>query len=324
MKTYQIKWVLHSAISTELESDTIFGHFCWNYLYLKGEDALVLFLNRLKNNECTFTLSNGFVDQCVPIPKLPLSKANIKTIEQNCSFKYDEQRKELKKLKSLSLDLLKQYSKNFSLVNLYKDHYNHKIDLVIFNLMKTSKIAITHNSINRLTGTTSADMDNLYQENTQFYPKNAEFYSWLKTDCFELEELQNVFNQISFNGFGKDKHTGKGYFSIDVQLADSSLFQHESPNAWMLLSNSIPHEDDPQNVYYNSKVKFAKLGGFMALNESPFKYPLLVFTPGTIFLSNKAPIGSILDNIHPFKPNIVQNLSAFVMPLHIEGVSYDS
>ena len=319
MKNYQIKWILKSALSTELESDTIFGHFCWNLLYKKGEDRLKLFLEQLIKREKHFVLSNAFQDKRLSMPKLPLSRDVIKRLEAVCGFSYDEKRKEIKKMKSINLDLLKQYSNDFSNEKLIHDHYKQQINLLPDSQSSGQLNIITHNTINRLTGTTSADMENLYQEHTRFYEENTEFYSWLKTDCFDLSDLQEIFSSMSHYGFGKNKHTGKGHFDIEVSECGELTDCKEDANAWLLLSNCVPSESDTTHVLYSSKVKFAKLGGYLALKESPFKHPVFMFTPGSVFFGNEAPQGTILQNVHPFQPEVVQNLCAYVIPLKLES-----
>ncbi len=320
MKTYQLKWTLKSALSTEPESDTIFGHFCWTYLYLKGEKALTDFLHSIKIKEKAMEMSHAFLDQNIPVPKLPLSLDQIKQIEKGTDFIYERDRKGFKKLKNFSIDHYHTYRHNFSLIDLYRDHYSHKTDLERYNQSQAQKHTITHNTINRISGTTGND-GSLYQEISHYYPEKSVFYSWIKTDCFELVELQEIFNQIALAGFGKNKHTGKGHFSIEIEDANPSLFNLPDANAWLLLSNCVPSANDSTQVFYNSKVKFPKLGGFKALTDSPFKYPVFMFTPGTVFIGKQAPTGSILENIHPFQPEVVQNLCAFTLPLRLNEVN---
>ncbi|MDX9978278.1 MAG: hypothetical protein RBS16_09655 [Candidatus Cloacimonadales bacterium] len=317
MKNYEIKWTLNSPLSTELDSDTIFGHFCWSLRYLKGKDKLVDFLDKLKAREVSFVLSNGFQDKLLPMPKLPLDSDARNRLQQKHKFRYEDKRKEIKSMNSIPLSLLKDLYENISLERFIDEHYSGNIDLL--TAQKKTKMAtiITHNTINRLTGTTSADMENLYQEITQFYPLNTQFYSWLKTDYFDLNEVEEIFIAITNLGYGKNKNIGKGNFDIEVSESDELLPVTSKTNAWLLLSNCVPNEDDTTNVLYNSKVKFGKLGGNYALKESPFKHPIFMFTPGSLFISTKEPKGSILDNVHPFDKEVLQNLSAYSIPISV-------
>ncbi|HOE90746.1 MAG TPA: hypothetical protein PKZ69_04485 [Candidatus Cloacimonadota bacterium] len=315
MKNYEIKWLLKSPLSTELESDTIFGHFCWSYRYLKGEEKLVEFLDKLKIKDISFIASNGFQDRILPMPKLPLDANARARIEDELKFSYEEKRKEIKAMNTIKLSDLKDYVNDFSLEKLISAHYKGKLNLLPDNNKMAS--IITHNTINRLTGTTSVDMENLFKEIVNFYPDNTTFYSWVKTEYFNLKEMQEVFTIMSQYGYGKNKNIGKGNFDIEVNEIEELIETTDNINAWVLLSNCVPDENDTINVMYNSKVKFGKLGGNAALKNSPFKHPIFMLTPGTVFFSKQQPHGTILEKVHPFDDKVIQNLCAYTIPITI-------
>lgn len=311
MLNFKINWKLKSALSTNLESDTIFGHFCWAYRYLKGEDKLIDFLNNLTEKKICFKMSNGFKKNFISFTQvIPHTEIFSKRLE----LVYDLKKK-IKKIDLISIKAWNDNCNNYNPETIIDKNFENK-DVLCSSKTDLKKHRINHNYINRLSGTTKKDGANLFAEETIFYNDSYEFNSWLKTDFFTLEELKAIFHQISLHGFGKDKNFGRGHFNISVEVSDD-FNNVKDCNAWLLLSNCVPNQDDSINVMAETKVKYPKTGGDFALKESPFKYPFYVFCPGTVFWGDKEPCGSILKNIHPFNESIVQNLSAYCVPVKL-------
>jgi hypothetical protein len=96
------------------------------------------------------------------------------------------------------------------------------------------------------------------------------------------------------------------------------------------LSNYVPCQNDPQTGFYKAITKYGKLGGHFASssiipdsNPTPFKYPLVMFEPGSVFeMDNmKTHYGRIIQGIHfADNVNIVHYGMAYPMPLTIEGL----
>ena len=311
MLNLKINWKLKSALSTSLESDTIFGHFCWALKYLKGEEKLIDFLDKILEGKTCFKLSNGFKKGYIPFSQvIPHSKAFSERLDLFFPLK-----KQIKKIDLISIKKWNETCNNFNPeIILEKDLENKEV--LHSSKSDMLKHRIIHNYINRLSGTTSKDGANLFAEETSFYSSDYEFNSWIKTDYFNLKELKEIFYQISINGFGKDKNFGRGTFEISLEESNDFTEVNDC-NAWLLISNCVPCKDDSTNVMAEAKVKYPKIGGDFALKESPFKYPVYIFTPGTIFIGTKQPQGMILKNIHPFNDEIIQNLSAYCLPVKL-------
>jgi CRISPR-associated protein Csm4 len=307
----KINWKLKSALSTSLESDTIFGHFCWALKYLKGEKKLIDFINQLLEGKACFKLSNGFKKGYIPFSQvIPHSKTFSDRLEVCYRLK--------KEIKTIDLISIKKWNDNCNHFNpeIILDNNLDNKEVLLSSKSGVQNHRIIHNYINRLSGTTSKDGANLFAEETSFYSSDYEFNSWLKTDYFALNELKEIFCQISVNGFGKDKNFGRGTFDILVEESKDFTVVNDC-NSWLLISNCVPCKDDSTNVMAEAKVKYPKTGGDYALKESPYKYPVYVFTPTTIFIGEKEPQGMILRNIHPFNDKIIQNLSAYCLPIKI-------
>ncbi len=335
MKHYKITWTVRSPVETELQSDTIFGHFCWILLHKKGKDELESFLEDLKKSPI-FVLSSAFPKGYIPFPiALPVPIADFERLRvmlkwsdsKEDKIKFALLKKKLKKSRWISASYWYKNHDNFSLPALYYDVWNktnndiNKLfedqDILKIRPFREEVVSITYNSINRITGTTSKEGASLYNEPATFYGENAQFESYLSTDQFTKDELDELFKIIESGGFGKKKNTGKGHFKITLEEFDPP--QCNDPNAYLVLSNTIPAPDDPTDCFYNGFTKFGKLGSNYSSTKSPFKYPLFMFAPGSVFIGEKKPVGTLMQNVHPDDDNIVQNTYCYSLPFKWEG-----
>lgn len=331
MATWKISWRPLSSLSTPLQSDTIFGHFCWavNYLWEeKDKNKLTDFLIALKEAPY-LVLSSAFPEGSLPKPVIPVTDELLDELRQTL-------KRELKEITDLEISkVLKDLKKDkwIRRKELQEGNfvYNVKNDLKSLSLIKGKEILKNrdirksnpkseeeiiefHNMIDRITGTTTGRGE-LFASPTVFY-KDICFESWLDTDYFSESEIKGIFHFIEQNGFGKDKNTGKGKFEITVE--EFHWDKCPQNNAYLNLSNMVPAENDPILSYYNCFTKFGKLGGSFALWESPFKYPIFIIKPGAVFMKER-PIGSLLTDVHPVSKTegIVQNLYSFNIPIKI-------
>lgn len=310
MPCVKINWTPLSSYSTPLQSDTVFGHLCWALLYLQGEDKLNQILAEM--NDKPFLVSSAFPQGKLPRPNYPIRKEQTdKTREQ---LNVDEliwsaKLKKLKKIRWLDRDEFFANKCVFnpiqSLIMLYSNLENRTDEIEQQEL-------VFHNVINRSKSTS----DNVFAEETIYPVENMVFESYLSTELLNEEDIRQCLNYIEYSGFGKKKSTGKGYFKVDVE-------KYEFPktggsNAYLSLSNHIPSPEDSKDVYYSHLVKYGKLGGQVSANLTPFKYPVFVFTPGTLYKSETMPKGTVLSGIHPDKPEIIQNLTNFAIPIRLE------
>lgn len=309
---YTVTITLKSSIITPLQSDTIFGHVCWAIAFLKWDedDKLKKFLSLYdeERNNPPLLISNGFPYGYVPKPVIrPPKQSDIDAVFDDTkrienSFKI----KTLKKANLLPKDLFDDLNKSSintkDLLSTMKDKYN---DIIKLHSMEQS-IVLQHNKINRLTQ--KVEEGYLFSQEERFFSDNAnKFEIYLKTNYFNIDELKRIFTYIAESGFGKDKSTGKGYFSFEISQG-TNIVHSDNPNAFMTLSSYIPSAADPVNGYYNIMHKFGKLGrrhseGFS--EDNPFKVPLIMFSAGSTFFDkdfneNKV-YGTLLSDVHKNK-----------------------
>lgn len=306
-----------SGLITEMQSDTLFGHFCWRLKELKGETTLENFLELYKNNEPVFTISNSLYttekEIYFPAPnfkfKYEESGHNSKqeSINQFLEFK-DKKSNQFIALKTLNNFLIGKLS-DYDTINLPKDSIKENI--------YTSSL-IDRESLKAKEG-------NLHSFNSYYYDK-LYFSILIKVldeksfDDFNCLEILKYLFEI---GFGKKKSTGYGVFEItDINENYNDLQEPESSNGFYSLSNYFPHKSDNiTNGYYRLFTKFPKMGEVYATGGNPFKKSFTLIKPGAVFFTNenKNFYGSIIENISFQYDNIIQNCYAFTLKLIINN-----
>lgn len=339
MDFYKISWVLHSPLETELQSDTIFGHFCWALRYCYDEVHLQKFLNEL--NAPRFLLSSGSPQGYIPYPgilpvSLRLMEQFRELVRKKCASLANDQNpelimmdllKRLKKIRWLEMATFKDLQNSFSLpavwirvleqldLNNLQGSFEKQHTLVSSPLQNETRILI-HNRIDRLSGTTTAGEASLFGEEATFYEKDSTFESYLQTDLVSEDEIRQCFDFIALGGFGRNKSTGKGHFSINLEKMEYPVINE--PDAWLVLSNYVPAENDSTRAFYRGFTKFGKLGGNWATTQNPFKKPVFMLSPGTVVLGPESPTGKLLGNIHE-DTGAVQNCYAVSFPFRLSG-----
>lgn len=308
-RDYTIRLTLKSPIITTFQSDTLFGHICWAVDYLKWDDekSLKKFL-ALYNNRGSppLLISNGFPKDYLPKPIVrPILQKELESIFGKKNRKENSYKiKTIKKKELICKDDLLQIIKDrISPEILFRKLWkNFKEEEKKWE--KRKKDVIYHNTINRVTNRVT---EGLYEQEEVFYtPDFNEFEIYLKTNYFDKDDLERIFEFISIGGFGKDKSTGKGRFEFII-MEGTDLEGSGNPNGFMTLSSYIPHPEAPTKGYYEILLKYGKLGGTFAMGSSevgnnPFKKPLIMFRAGSTFYDpdyNKSKIyGSLLKNVH--------------------------
>ncbi len=332
-RDYTITITLKSPIATPLQSDTIFGHICWAVRFLKWdeEDRLSKFLSLYEeDSQPPLLLSNGFPKGYLPKPVIPPVTQEV--LEKILDERYEKENriensfriKTIKKtdiipkekFKELQQDMITPEKLFRALDNCYDETMEFK--------KKQQSMMVQHNTIDRIKG--SVREGGLFSQEATFFDNGfGVFEIYLKTICFSFEDLEKIFKYISDGGFGRDKSTGKGYFTFEIREG-IDLPGAAEPNAFMTLSSYIPKKDDPTEGYYNIIHKYGKLGGLYAkgvskVNGNPFKVPLIMFSSGSVFSDknyeqNKV-YGSLLKNVHK-NEDIRHYAYAFPVGINVE------
>jgi CRISPR-associated protein Csm4 len=186
---------------------------------------------------------------------------------------------------------------------------NYEID--IKNCPKRLLISKTeeiyHNTKNRLTDRVKK-VGGLFSIENIFYNENTEIVIYMKNNYFGKDALFKIFSFISKSGYGADKSIGKGRFEFEIE-ENFKLPESQTPNAFLTLSNYFPTNNDPTDGYYETIVKFGKLGGDWAKSKDKnwpkdkktyFKMPIIFIAPGGVFKTDriKEYYGSLIPKVH--------------------------
>lgn len=301
---YKLTISPYSSFNYPIQSDTLFGAFCWSYKYLYGTEKLEELLNICMTEKPPIIFSNIFFENMLPIPLVLLNK--IKNMDY-----YDDLEK-FKKIKRLNKNVF--LPKDIFLQALENNYEN-----VLENIKSPVLYAETeiHNMVNRDLGTVNNnDGDgSLYGINT-YYGKNFDIYILCENN---IKEYMPVLELMFELGIGGKKSIGKGGFKIigEPMIEEELLKNIENANGFIALSNFIPNEDDSTNGYYSIISKFPKLDRDFANSEIPFKKPIAMIEAGSCFYYNlkKEYCGVCLNNISSLNKKIMINGYSIAIPM---------
>lgn len=321
MPAYRIRLHLQSPLATPLHSGTLFGHLCWAKRLCEGEKALTDWLAMLP--ESPLTLSDALPRDQIPRPLLQTSERPEPAAgESRQDFLGRlQQEKTLRKTAFISvadfLELRAGLNETGLLSRLRqraaKQRNPDSTQRKHPNQATLLKLRQTHNTINRLTGTTP-EAGGLYFMDEEWRRDAAAELDVYVTGDLTKEQLQTLFTTVGEFGFGRDANLGRGRFEAAVEPADSRWFAHPG-NRLVSLSHGVL-SDNMAVPFYKLHTHYGKLGGLYAGGErSPFKYPLLLTRPGATFSpADTGPFGALLSSVHPHHPEIRHNAWHLCLP----------
>lgn len=305
---YKITIKPYSSFNSNLQSDTLFGAFCWSYKYLYGEAKLNEFLDLCLNKKPQVIFSNAFLKDTLPIP--------IKLLDEKFACdEFDSFSEKVKKYNNHKK--LKQYSlitKDCFLKVLKKDYSTLYESLVYDKIYNSTQI---RNLVNRSNNTVTNIDDNpsLFVENDYFIDGSFDIYLLSELD---FNVLENVINLMFKLGIGANKSSGKGgFYVLEFKKEDKLNLKLENANGFVSLSNFIPKQNDPTNGYYNLINKFPKLDREFSSSKTPFKKPVRMIKAGSCFYDDKIEsyYGKCINNISLLSENIVMNACTISVPI---------
>jgi len=304
MQTFRVTFQLKSAVASAFQADTIFGHLCWAKRYLDGEDGLTKEFLEWYGKDVglpPILISDGFPCDLLPRPLTPPREPTSGSKQEQIEA-YDKQ-KDLKSIQFLSPD-------EFNLAIHGKAFEPTKKDSM------SKKNVTSKNQINRLTGTTG-EGGQLFEFEETWERTPVSIYVKV-ANGFE-DEAERLFRFVAEQGYGKRKSVGYGAIkSMDFQPFDGFRPPADA-NGYISLSHFVPAKDDPREGCWKVLVKYGKLGEEYAAGENPFKRPLVMLAPGSVFRTEGKPkefYGRLVPDISS-KDGVVQYAFAFPVPMKI-------
>jgi CRISPR-associated protein Csm4 len=299
----KLKLKLKSGLLSELQSDTIFGHFCWRLKEQLGENALSEFIKYYQEDKPVFTISDGILEKNKIIYfKKPYLNSDFSPKSENKNERITNflKQKEIKSRPYITLDQLNlfldgdlnTYEKSFDLPGIR--------DLEIPKLKQDLRVSV---EIDR--GNLAAKTSQLFSYNPNYldYEDNETlfviFIKILDESKYKTLDCEEILKSVFEIGFGKKKSSGYGQFEV-MGVEDFNQFNIiKEAKGFLSFGNYLPSsKDNLQNGFYDYIVKYGKLGENLSQSDNPFKKPIIFFVSGSCFYENNCKdfYGRVTDN----------------------------
>ncbi len=333
-KTYALQVRPRARFVSLPQSDTLFGHLCWAIRYAEGEDALRGFLAEFADSPPVL-LSAAFPQGMLPVPVLPpLTRAQVKQIAhdyfEDNEVKATDELKARRDIKFLPLEQFRALANELT---------NEELARAVLNLPAAEpawqETVVMRTAVDRITW--SGREGALFDDRYDFFQAGARLTVWVRLrddwdTVAKREWLLQRWQDVARSGFGGRLSTGAGQFTLDgLTPADAELPHVENANAFVTLASFVPRADDPTQGWWAHHVKRGKLGAHFSTNAAPgadtphvWKKPLVMFLPGSTFVTGSAPrawYGKLVPHIHPLDAyqEVAQYAYAFAVGVRVEG-----
>lgn len=280
-----------SGLLTPLQSDTIFGHFCWRMVEMKGEEVLKKFLELYLDGKPVFTISDGLYEVNgevlfpKPLKQPPLTNESLPKDEKMKKFL---RRKEERGRKFITAPHLQLFIDGK--MDEYEEMFATENRQISPSLQDDLRI---HVGIDR--DTMKSEESKLFQAKPEYLGEGTGFALLIKVldePAYSQFEVESILMEVFETGFGKKKSSGYGAFKVNGFSDYKLIKEPETGSGFMTLGNYLPAATDKANPgFYDHMVKYGKLGENQSSGSSPFKKPLILMKPGSCFKT---------DTIKPF------------------------
>lgn len=291
MKTYILSLKQKSGLLSDLQSDTIYGHFCWRLKEKSGVEKLTAFISAYKNGQSVFTISDGMlkVNEEIYFPRPYIfSKQEVKRTKTEKVLEFVKL-KANKERNYLTLSELNKFLKSG------KVEIDDIADTNVENNKKKNRQPITTEalrvSVQIDRSTFGSSEGRLFSYNPKFTRDDVLYVILLKVlddSAFKYFECDSIIKEVFKVGFGKKKSSGYGQFELEDEerglVEFKEIDEPDDANAFMVLGNYLPSvEDKISPIGYEINTKYGKLGEELSLSENPFKNPIVFLTAGSCF-----------------------------------------
>lgn len=293
MNLYKITIKPISSYCSPLQSDTLFGAFCWSYLYGYGENALQKLISNYKSGMPDIIFSNAF-----PSGRLPMPVGLGEFLKQTALLETKQERykkyitdKSWKQTATVSLDgfndIINGKRRVADLDNGYSPEPREEPQLEWRNMVSRET-----DTVENIDGASS-----LFEVEQFFTEGLFDIYLY---SAFAPMMLKDVLTKMFSYGIGAQRSVGKGGFHLEGEVEPFQGFQYpRDPNGFVALSNFVPQRGDPTEGSYKAFVKYPKVSYTEKPEDSPFKKPIIFLQAGSVFRAQpvKEFYGSCVEHI---------------------------
>ena len=256
-----------SAFGGSIKGDTLFGQFCWAARHRWGNDRLKKLLEGYTSGNPFLVVSDAFPSGYLPRPAWPLHRYREVP---------DADRKGVKKRTWLPVHAFGSPLADWL-------RYSVPESNIVDGGLAQSQ-AQSHNTINRMTGTTGAGQFAPYVMTQHWFSTSLSFDLYIAHDeRLEDAEITDLLKDIGLCGYGRDASIGLGKFSItEVKACDWPTQDHA--NAWMTLAPCAPQGLGfrAEKSFYRPFTRFGRHGDMAVHSGKPFKTPVLLADTGAL------------------------------------------
>lgn len=298
------------GFKTKLYSDTLWSTLCWGIRLLHGNDALEKFINQYESLEASkevFFISSAFPYKVIDEKRVCYFPSPLKPIDESLdetgNFVEDKHSYRKRKTQKKAAKELQSYGNYLVTIGAKQD--SNELKATFICAPKLEGEAITHNTINRTTGSTLTVLSDTGEQAGQLFhveelqvvdKKGLDEGNVSETGLFFLAHgntsyLEGVLRFLGHIGIGGDRSIGKGRF--DISIHDFELPEPDKPNVVTNLSLYRPTTQEvgwmkqkTHRFFVNYDTIYRKgKGGF--LRQKPFeKQGLILFKEGATFPIN--------------------------------------
>lgn len=259
---------LATPLGTPLAGDTLFGQICWALREAKGAAELAKRLEGYTRGQPWLVVSDGFPAGHLPKPTLP---------QHFEPAREPQERKAAKNNRWIPLD-----ATGLPLPRLLDAARD---DEAAYGKAPRSGMQ-SHNTLNRLTGTTGEGEFAPYALPQTFYRAGQRIDLWLllDEDRTATDEVRGLIEAIGASGFGRDASIGLGKFTVESFQPDQPVAP-EGANAHWTLAPCAPQGQgfDGRQSFWRVHTRFGRHGNAHALAANPFKAPIIMASTGAVF-----------------------------------------
>lgn len=311
MILYKAIIIPRTSFASPLQSDTLFGAFCWSYKYLYGDGMLEALLHEsIRNKGHGIVFSNAFPAGYLPLPMgvYDEERTRYNEVGKADAKKAYQENKKYKKCSLVHRDAfvdIRQGSRSG-----YSGHLGDG---------RAVQTETVHNMVGRSAGTVGRmeESGSLFVTDEYFVGEDEAFDVYVLSDL-EKDIIKKVISLMLELGIGANKSTGKGGFQLLSFDEEKDLGYVDGANGYMALSNFIPARSDPVEGWYKTLVKYGKLDREFAAGYFPFKKPLLYIQAGAVFQTGSvdACYGRYVEDISAVE-GVVVNACTIAVPMKL-------